>query len=107
LSRGTNSWHGSGQLVSDVKYGGTRNGGPACSFRIAINQLRKPTIYIRVNVYGGNVEVCRKFTLGKGDFVVVAGELMSRNGKDEVLTEVRCRDIVIKSEGERNGNVNG
>jgi len=101
VSRGTNSWNGSGSLVSDPIYNQTRSGGEACSFKIAINQLHKPTLYIRINVYGGNVSVCQKFSIGKGDFVVVDGELMSRYGQNEVLTEIRCRELVIQSKEKR------
>jgi hypothetical protein len=103
VSRGTNSWNGSGDVITDVTYSRTRSGDEACSFRIAVNQAHKPTLYLRINVYGGNVIVCRKRNLGIGDFVVIDGELMNRKGKDDVLIEVRCQDIVIRqSEGVRN-----
>ena len=97
MSRGTNSWHGCGAVVSDVRYNNTKGGDLACSFRIAINQPYKNTLYIRVNVYGGNVVVCERRKLVIGDFVVIDGELMNRRGNDEVLIEIRCREIVIVS----------
>ena len=95
LNRGTNSWNGSGSLVSNVSYGNTRVGGPACNFKMAIDHPYKQKLFVRINVYGGNVNVCKKLNLRKGDFVVVDGELMNRNGHDEILTEVRCREIII------------
>jgi len=39
--------------------------------------------------------------LSKGDFVVIDGELMNRKGQDELLTEIRCTEIVIHPKGER------
>jgi single-stranded DNA-binding protein len=111
LNRGTNAWNGSGNLSSSVSYGNTRGGDDACNFKLSIDHLYKPTLNVRVNVYGGNVDVCRRLGLKKGDFVVVDGELMNRSGHDEVLTEVRCREIIVRPcenensrRRERNGN---
>lgn len=97
VSRGTNSWNGSGTIVTDPVYNKTGAGGEACSFRIAVNQHHKPTLFIRINVYGGNASMCKKFLVKKGDFVVVDGELMNRQGRDEVLTEIRCHELVIQN----------
>jgi single-stranded DNA-binding protein len=108
MSRGTNAWHGSGNVASDVSYGKTHGSDDACNFRIAIEQAHKQLLYIRINVYGGNVEVCRLRNLSKGDYVVIDGELMSRQGKETTVIEVRCKEIVIRSKRwnpqERNGN---
>ena len=96
--RGTNAWHGSGNVASDVSYGHTGKGEPACNFRIAVEQAHKQLTFLRVNVYGGNVEVCRLRGLQKGDYVLVQGELMNRSGhgqSNDTLTEVRCQEIVI------------
>ena len=96
MARGMNVWHGCGTVCSDVVYNDTRNGDKACGFRIAIHNPHKASLYIRVNSYGSHAEVCRKCELEKGDFVVIDGELMTRQGRDELLTEVRCRDLVIR-----------
>lgn len=96
MERGTNSWNGSGIVCSDVVFNETTKGDQACGFRIAINKLYRPTFYIRVNAYGSNAEGCRKMDLSRGDCVIVDGELMSRMGREEQLTEVRCREIVIR-----------
>jgi single-stranded DNA-binding protein len=94
-TRGTNAWHGSGSVCSDVVYNKTRSGEEACGFRVAINEPHKPTIYIRVNLYGSNVLGCRKLGLGKGDYVIINGELMIRMGREEELLEVRGHKISI------------
>ena len=99
--KGTNVWHGSGNIASDVHFGRTGKGDEACNFRLVVEQAHKPLLYIRINVYGGNVDVCRMRNLGRGDYVVIDGELMNRKGQDEYLTEIRCREIVIASNNRR------
>lgn len=94
-TRGTNAWHGSGNVCSDVVYNKTGSGEDACGFRVAVNEPHKPTLYLRVNLYGSNVGACRKLSLGKGDFVVINGELMTRMGREEELLEVRGHKISI------------
>jgi len=59
--------------------------------------IKKP-VYVRVNVYGGNVEVIRRRNLLEGDYVIICGEMMSRQSEDRLLTEVRCGSIVIASD---------
>lgn len=95
VQRGTNSWGGSGVLVTDVVYDTTGNDSDACSFRMAINHQHKQPVYVRVNIYGGNVSVCRMKGLKNGDYVVIEGALMNREGRGDTLTEIRCKDIVI------------
>jgi len=107
VQKGTNSWDGSGNVASDVAYGKTGRGDEACNFRLAVEQSHKPLLYIRVNVYGHNARVCRKRELAKGDFVVIDGELMNRQGHEDVLTEIRCREIVIHSKSRARRDENG
>jgi len=109
--KGTNVWHGSGNIASEVSYGRTGRGEAACNFRIIIEQAHKQLSFVRVNVYGGNVEVCRLRDLSRGDYVIIHGELMNRQGNQtpgEMLTEVRCLEIVIIGQQEcvagRRGN---
>ena len=106
MSKGTNGWHGSGNVASEVQYGQTKSGDVACNFKLVIEQAHKALVYLRINVYGGNVEVCRKRNLGIGDYVVIGGELMNREGRAATLTEVRCLSIVITHEDRRHRNGN-
>jgi hypothetical protein len=95
--RGTDVWSGSGNIAGHPIFGKTGCGESACSFKVAIDKKHKPTTFVRVNVYGGNVEVCRVRDLASGDYVMVSGELMNRRGKNsnETIVEVRCNEIVI------------
>lgn len=102
MAKGTNVSALSGNVASDVAYGRTgRRGEPACNFRVVMEQAHRPLVYVRVNVYGGNVDVCKLRKLAKGDYVVIVGELMNRDGQDGMLTEIRCLDIVIHSSNRR------
>jgi single-stranded DNA-binding protein len=101
--KGTNVWCGSGNVASDVHYGETGRGDSACNFRICVEEAHKPLVYVRVNVYGGNVDVCKMRSLGRGDYVIVEGELMNRKGQDDFLTEIRCKKIVITDGRRKNG----
>lgn len=103
MQRGTNAWHGSGNVASDVAYGETRAGDTACNFRLVIEQPHKPLSYFRVNAYGRNASDCQNKKLAKGDYVVIDGELMNRQGKEELLTEIRCTEIVIHPRGDKRG----
>ena len=95
--RGTNSWDGSGNVASDVAFGETSNMELACNFRLAVERANRQVAYFRVNVYGRSAEVCRSRDLRKGDYVIISGELMNRTGRDEILTEIRCKEIVIQN----------
>ncbi len=95
--RGSDVWHGSGNVVTDILFSETRGGDPACSFRMAIDKAHKSTVYVRINVYGGNVHVIKKRGLDRGDYCIIGGELMNRRGQGETLTEIRCLEIVIPS----------
>jgi len=95
--KGTDVWYGSGRVCGEVEFGKTNNGGnEACSFRIDVGVGGKPT-FVRVNVYGGNVEVIRRRNVVENDYVIVSGELMTRQSEGRSLTEVRCGSIVIAS----------
>ena len=107
MQRGINSWVGAGNVASDVSYGQTHSGDDACNFRVAIEQAHKNILYIRVNVYSKNTSVCRMKNLKKGDYVVVEGELMNRMGKDDVLIEIRCKEIVITDKYNRRDRNDG
>jgi single-stranded DNA-binding protein len=82
-------------VAGDVLFNPTRKGDRAASFRIAIEQPHKTVVFVRINVYGGNVDAIRERGLKKGDYVVVDGELMNRRGPSDTLTEVRCSNVVI------------
>lgn len=106
MSRGTNSWDGSGDVISDVLYSQTSKGEKAASFKLAINQAHKSTVFVRINVYGGNVDVIKERGLKKGDFVVIGGELMNRRGQggSDWLTEIRCGQVVLPQLANKDGN---
>jgi len=97
--KGINVCSVAGHVASDVLMATTKGGDAACSFRFAIDQGHKSTVFIRINAYGGNVEVIKRRQMRKGDYAVIEGELMNRQGHNDVITEVRCENIVIISKG--------
>lgn len=99
--KGINVSNISGNVTGDVFFAQTGRGEDACSFRLAISQAYKSTTFVRVNVYGGHVSVCRSRDLSRGDYCVVSGELMNRKVRGELLTEIRCLEIVINPSGEK------
>lgn len=68
----------------------------ACSFMLACERSsRAEPVWIKVNVYGGNVIVCRKY-LGKGANVTVTGDLVNRGRQSgDVGVELRCEEIIF------------
>lgn len=85
--------------VSKVWYGETHAGVLACGFNLASNQHSARgvrTVWIKVNVYGDFVNVC-KTRLVKGLYVLVDGELMVRDGQCCELVEVRAREVIFVS----------
>lgn len=99
-AKGINSFDGSGNVASEVLFSETRGGEPACSFRLAIEQSHKATVFVRVNAYGGIVEVIRRRGLSSGDYCVVSGELMNRRSREQdLLTEIRVVHLAIPSQG--------
>jgi hypothetical protein len=93
--RGTNSWYGSGNVGASIRYARTRESVECCSFVLAIDD-RNTTTRVRVNVYGGLVEICRK-KLRSGKYAIIHGELMNRLGvsKGEIILETRARNIIF------------
>lgn len=105
---GINDYACSGNIASDILFSETKSGDAACSFKLAVEQIYKPTVFIRINVYGVNVGVVKGRNARRGDYIVVSGELMCRKGQSEnTLIEVRCKDIVILSKDQRKGEKNG
>jgi len=101
-TRGINSWDGSGVVAGDVSFGSTKSDDLACNFRIVIEGAHNHVSYFRVNAYGQNAKFCQMRGLQKGDYVVICGELMNRAGREEILTEIRCKSIVIISMERKN-----
>ena len=98
--RGSNRWSGSGNVASDVSYGKTNSGDLACNFRLAIDDGERTLTYVTINIYGKIVEICKDRGLKKGDFVIIEdSQLMNREGKFGLLTEVRCLKIIILDSG--------
>lgn len=63
-----------------------------CTFILAIEKARDRLTWVRVNVYGGAVQSCREH-LHRGLGVMVKGELMNRQMRENLVTEIRCEDI--------------
>lgn len=99
--QGTNSWHGSGVVISDVFCSDTKGGNAACSFKLAIDEKNRTRVVVRINAYGGNTIVINSRKMQKGDYCIVDGELMNRAGNREDLVEIRCGRIIIFSQPER------
>jgi single-stranded DNA-binding protein len=97
--KGTNHWDGSGNVSTEVEYGETGSGEPACNFRIAVERSNKQLLFLRINVYGDLVSLCKVKDLRTGDYVVISGELMGRErrlgGRRVTLIECRCLELII------------
>lgn len=81
--------------VGSTYFGKTKEkGDEVCSFTLAIEKAKDLVTWARINVYGGNVEHCKRF-LDKGQRVEVQGELMNRYSPnlDDTVMEIRCIDI--------------
>lgn len=91
-----------GNVSGPIHYGETTRGDPACSFVLVAEGKEVPTVFVRVNIYGGLVKVCDQ-RLKKGAYVIVDGGLMNRKDKEggdnqsKVKCEVRCEDIIFVS----------
>lgn len=104
--RGINETQQSGNVSGPIQYGETRNGDLAGSFILAVDRNNAYATFVRINVYGALVNVCRQ-RLHKGAYVIVTGELMNRqrSGGDETssttLTEIRARDVIFVRDHDR------
>lgn len=104
--RGINETQQSGNVSGPIQFGETRGGDAACSFILAVDRNNAHATFVRVNVYGPLVSVCKQ-KLHKGAYVIVIGELMNRlrSGGNEdsstTLTEIRSRDVVFVKEHDR------
>lgn len=101
MTRGVNEVTIAGNVSGPIKYGETGGGDAACSFVLAIDKGTANTTWVRINVYNGLVKVCEA-KLEKGQYVIVAGELMNRQRRvttnvdeNQQLTEVRAIDLVF------------
>lgn len=90
--RGTNIWHGVGEVIGDLVFGRTGNDDDACSFRMRIIRNDRKII-VRVNVYGRCVDTVRNSAIATGDYVAVVGECMTRPYRDDMFMEIRCTDV--------------
>jgi single-stranded DNA-binding protein len=101
--RGTNAWHGSGNVGQPIKFATTKNDTDCCSFMVAIDGKNNTTTWVRINVYGGLVSICRQ-KLEVGGYIVINGELMNRgvSSFSDKVTEVRAVDLVFVNQSKRN-----
>lgn len=93
--RGVNNITMSGN-VGEIVYGATGAGTQACSFMLASERIKKEPVWVRINVFGPLVQIC-KTKLSRGGYVIIKGELMNRKAlhDDDRMVEVRCEDIVF------------
>jgi single stranded DNA-binding protein len=96
--RGLNRVILSGNVGGSILFKETDKGTPACSFSLASDRHSDGqivTTWVKINAFGpGLVDVC-KTNIEKGVYVLVEGELMNREGKLGMLTEVRLHNIVF------------
>jgi single-stranded DNA-binding protein len=96
--RGINQVTISGNVKEKMSFASTANQTPACTFQLASDRHSSSgvvTAFVKVNCYGeGLVNACRA-KLAKGVYVIVAGELMCRDGQLGDLVEVRAREIIF------------
>ena len=96
--RGINRVTLAGNVTGDINSGTMRNGTRVCSFSLACDRHNRGeiiTAFVRVNCYIDALTELVQTRLQKGDYVIIDGELMNRDGKMEELTEVRAREIVF------------
>jgi len=93
MARGTNLVGVSGNIGGEISFGETHGGDQFCSFQVAVEGRSKAVTWVRVNVYGPLVNICRD-RLKRGLYVSVKGELMNRSNNSD-FTEVRCEDIAF------------
>lgn len=101
MARGINQVVLAGNIGGSVTYGTTGGGEQACSFLLAVEGKGRNATWVRVNVYGGLVSVCRE-KAHKGRYAIVAGQLMNRTGgqSQNDLVEIRCEEVVFIGETE-------
>lgn len=95
--RGVNRVVISGNVTDKIAYSSTGNGVPTCTFVLASDRYTRDSVvtaWVKINVYGKLVEVCRT-RLVKGRYVLVEGELMNRDGRLGELTEVRAKEVIF------------
>lgn len=96
--RGINKVIISGNVGGNIAFNQTPSGTDACSFQVASDrhtQTGMITAWVKINAYGENlVRLCRG-RLSKGQYVLVEGELMNRDGVHGELTEVRAREVIF------------
>lgn len=104
--RGLNRVIISGSVDGDVQFSKTSGGFDFCSFFVASDrpgsQGTVVTCRAKISVYAETLIVLCQTALADGVYVIIEGELMSRNDGDSL--SVRARDIVCQpdlySEGE-------
>lgn len=86
----------SGQIVSDLSWGQTSSGIPACNFRLRVpGQSGRPT-FLTANAYNALVNVIRDLDLKKGDEVAIEGQLISREIEEgKTVLELRIVKLFL------------
>jgi len=101
MTKAINSVNISGNAAGKISYNETASGVPCCSFSIASDRRSSDgppiTAWVKINAYGpGLVGICRDL-FEKGAYVIVSGELMTRDGLPG--SEVRAKEIVFTNGG--------
>jgi single-stranded DNA-binding protein len=96
--RGVNYVVISGNVSGRINFGTMGDGTEVLSFQVASDRWAngsRMTVWVKINVYIDQlVRIC-KTKLKKGEYVIVQGELMNREGNHGELTEVRAREILF------------
>jgi len=96
--RGINKVIISGNVAGNINFAELPEGASALSFSVASDRKANGstiTAWVKINVYHeALVRICRS-RLAKGNYVLVEGELMNREGQHGELTEVRAREIIF------------
>lgn len=84
-----------GNVGDPIRYDKTGEGKSAGTFMLCVEDGMGPVVWLKVNVYDGNAEICKQ-KLRKGQRVTVLGSLMNRNTQSGTSVEVRCGSIIFE-----------
>ena len=100
MARGINRVLLSGAVSEAPRFHETGGGSKCATFRLSSDRRgAKPgeviTALVKINLYGEPLVNLCKERLQKGDYVIVEGELMNREGVQGEVTEIRAKEIIF------------
>ena len=100
MGRGINRVLVSGNAIDDARFLETGGGAKCATFRVVSERHggksgEMMTTRVKINVYIEALIAICKTQLVKGAYVIVEGELMTREGARGEVTEVRAREIIF------------